>query len=50
MLLDLGLPGQSGLEVIRGVREAQWNLLILVISAQGAKDTRVRALELGFRF
>lgn len=47
MLLDLGLPGQSGLEVIRELRTAEWNLPILVISAQGAEDTRVRALELG---
>ncbi len=47
MLLDLGLPGQSGLEVIREVREARWGLPILVISAQGSEDVRVRALELG---
>lgn len=47
MILDLGLPGQSGLEVIRELREAEWTLPILVVSAQGAEDIRVRALELG---
>jgi len=47
MLLDLGLPGLGGLEVIRELREAGWNLPILVISAQGAEEIRVRALELG---
>ncbi|WP_027881148.1 response regulator transcription factor [Meiothermus rufus] len=47
MLLDLGLPGLGGLEVIRELREAGWNLPILVISAQGTEEIRVRALELG---
>lgn len=47
MVLDLGLPGLGGLEVIRELREAEWNLPILVVSAQGSEDIRVRALELG---
>ncbi|MCX7601609.1 MAG: response regulator transcription factor [Meiothermus sp.] len=47
MLLDLGLPGLGGLEVIRELREADWNLPILVVSAQGSEEVRVRALELG---
>ncbi|MBO1437694.1 response regulator transcription factor [Meiothermus sp. CFH 77666] len=47
MVLDLGLPGLGGLEVIRELREADWRLPILVVSAQGAEDMRVRALELG---
>jgi len=47
MLLDLGLPGQSGLEVIRELRQGEWNLPIFVVSAQGSEDIRVRALELG---
>ncbi|GIW25092.1 response regulator transcription factor [Meiothermus sp.] len=47
MLLDLGLPGLGGLEVIRELREADWNLPILVVSAQGSEDMRIRALELG---
>lgn len=47
MILDLGLPGLGGLEVIRELREADWNLPILVISAQGTEEIRIRALELG---
>lgn len=47
LVLDLGLPGLGGLEVIRELREAEWNLPILVVSAQGSEDIRVRALELG---
>ncbi|MDX2004673.1 MAG: response regulator transcription factor [Meiothermus sp.] len=47
MLLDLGLPGLSGLEVIRDMRSGGWNMPILVVSAQGSEDMRVRALELG---
>ncbi|MGK0617694.1 response regulator transcription factor [Meiothermus cerbereus] len=47
MVLDLGLPGLGGPEVIRELREADWNLPILVLSAQGTEEIRVRALELG---
>jgi len=47
LVLDLGLPGLGGLEVIRELREANWSLPILVVSAQGSEDMRVRALELG---
>jgi len=47
MVLDLGLPGLGGLEVIRELREADWNLPILVLSAQGSEEIRVQALELG---
>lgn len=47
MILDLGLPGLGGLEVIRELREAEWGLPILVVSAQGAEEIRIRALELG---
>jgi len=47
LLLDLGLPGLDGLEVIRELRSAEWRLPILVVSAQGSEDIRVRALELG---
>lgn len=47
LVLDLGLPGLGGLEVIRELREADWSLPILVVSAQGSEDMRIRALELG---
>ena len=46
MLLDLGLPGISGLEVCRQVR-AQSNLPIIVLSVKGAERDKVQALDLG---
>jgi two-component system KDP operon response regulator KdpE len=46
MLLDLGLPGISGLEVCQQVR-AQSNLPIIVLSVKGAERDKVQALDLG---
>lgn len=46
MLLDLGLPGMSGLEVCQHVR-AQSNLPIIVLSVRDAERDKVRALDLG---
>ena len=46
ILLDLGLPDQDGLEVIRGVRE--WTTApILVLSARGQETDKIAALDLG---
>jgi DNA-binding response OmpR family regulator len=47
MLLDLRLPQKSGYEVITGLRCLRNQLPILVISAQGAVESRVKALNLG---
>lgn len=46
MVLDLGLPGISGLEVIKKVRE-QSNLPIIVLSVQNKERDKVLALDLG---
>src|SRR5213082_2824565 len=46
MLLDLGLPGISGLEVTKRVRE-QSNLPIIVLSVKDAERDKVQALDLG---
>ena len=46
MLLDLGLPGMSGLDVCKRVRE-QSNLPIIVLSVKDAERDKVRALDLG---
>jgi two-component system KDP operon response regulator KdpE len=46
MLLDLGLPSMSGLEVIKRVR-AQSNLPIIVLSVKGTEHDKVQALDLG---
>ncbi|MHB8595293.1 MAG: response regulator transcription factor [Ktedonobacteraceae bacterium] len=46
MLLDLGLPDISGLEVCKRVRE-QSSLPIIVLSVKDAERDKVRALDLG---
>jgi two-component system, OmpR family, KDP operon response regulator KdpE len=47
VLLDLGLPGVSGFEVIRRVRSLYPALPIIVLSAQGDDAVKVEALDLG---
>jgi len=46
MVLDLGLPGISGLEVARRVR-AESNLPIIVLSVKDTERDKVLALDLG---
>lgn len=46
MVLDLGLPGMSGLEVCKAVR-AQSNLPIIVLSVKDTERDKVLALDLG---
>jgi two-component system KDP operon response regulator KdpE len=46
LLLDLGLPDIDGLDVVRRVRE--WSSLpIIVLTARGRDDDKVRALDAG---
>lgn len=46
ILLDLGLPGMDGTEVIRRLRE--WSgTPILVVSARDQEEEKVRAFDLG---
>src|SRR5205807_10552948 len=46
IVLDLGLPGMSGLEVSKRVR-AQSNLPIIVLSVKDTERDKVLALDLG---
>jgi two-component system KDP operon response regulator KdpE len=46
ILLDLGLPDQDGLEVIRRVRESS-QMPIVILSARGQEKDKVTALDLG---
>lgn len=46
LLLDLLLPGMSGLEVCRRIR-AESNIPIIVLSVKGAESDKVEALDLG---
>jgi two-component system KDP operon response regulator KdpE len=46
ILLDLGLPDQDGLDVIRRVRETS-QMPIIVLSARGQEKDKIAALDLG---
>jgi len=47
VLLDLGLPDQDGLEVIRQLRAAESKVAIIVLSSRGDERGKVEALDLG---
>jgi len=47
VLLDLGLPDQDGLEVIRHLRAAGSKVAIIVLSSRGDEPGKVDALDLG---
>ncbi len=47
ILLDLGLPGRDGLEVLRQLRLAGNRLPVIIITARDGIDDRVRGLDYG---
>ncbi|MDI4636222.1 MULTISPECIES: response regulator transcription factor [Halomonadaceae] len=47
VLLDLNLPGASGLEVLAALRRHDSDTPVLIITARGAIEDRVRGLDLG---
>jgi two-component system nitrogen regulation response regulator NtrX len=47
VLLDVWLPGQDGLEVLRRIRERDAELPVLVVSGHGTIETAVKAVRLG---
>jgi len=47
VILDLGLPDLDGLEVLRRLREQGTTVPVLVLSARGQVNDRVRGLNLG---
>jgi len=47
VLLDLGLPGRSGLEILRSLRTTGDKRPILVITARDELDDRIAGLDLG---
>ena len=47
VLLDLMLPGRSGLEILRTLRQRQIETPVLVLTARDGVDDRVRDLDLG---
>ncbi|WP_291994841.1 response regulator [Candidatus Accumulibacter sp. ACC003] len=47
VLLDLGLPGRDGLEVLRRLRQAGNTVPVLVITARDGVDDRIKGLDFG---
>ena len=47
MLLDLVLPGRDGLAVLREIRAMRRPLPVIVLTARGSEDDRVRGLAQG---
>jgi two-component system OmpR family response regulator len=47
VLLDLGLPGQDGFEVLRRLRGAGSRLPVIVITARDGVEDRIKGLDLG---
>ncbi|HLJ02562.1 MAG TPA: response regulator transcription factor [Solirubrobacteraceae bacterium] len=47
VILDLLLPGRSGLEMLRELQRHQPDMPVLVLSARGDLQTKLRSFELG---
>jgi len=47
LLLDVLLPGKDGFEILRELRVSHPQLPVILLTARGAEDDRVRGLKLG---
>ncbi len=47
VLLDLLLPRRDGLEVLRELRRVRSTLPVIILTAHGTEDDRVRGLKMG---
>jgi two-component system OmpR family response regulator/two-component system response regulator QseB len=47
VLLDLGLPGKQGMDVLRTLRHKGENVPVLILTAQGGLTSRVEGLDAG---
>jgi two-component system response regulator PhoP len=46
-IIDLGLPGESGMEIVRRVRDRELRYPILILTARSDWQDKVEALEIG---
>lgn len=46
-VLDLGLPGRDGIAVLQQLRRSDNNLPVLVLTARGGREDKVRGLDSG---
>lgn len=47
VILDLGLPGMDGMDVLRRMRDRRTETAVLILTSRGALDDRVKGLNLG---
>lgn len=47
VVLDLNLPGQDGLQVLKNIRQHGIELPVLILTARADTDSRVKGLDLG---
>jgi two-component system, OmpR family, response regulator QseB len=47
LILDLGLPGKDGLEVLKHIRGGEKNIPVLVLTARDSVENRIEGLDLG---
>ncbi|MFN5791831.1 MAG: response regulator transcription factor [Burkholderiales bacterium] len=47
VILDLGLPGRDGFDVLRSMRDSGSLVSVLILSARDATPDRIRGLDLG---
>ena len=47
VILDLGLPGLGGLEILAGIRERSISTPVLILTARGDVKDRIAGLDLG---
>lgn len=47
LLLDLGLPDYEGLDLLKEAKEANQEAAIIVLTARGSTDDKVKGLDLG---
>ncbi|MDO8299266.1 response regulator, partial [Lacisediminimonas sp.] len=47
VILDIGLPGMDGFEILRRLRDRKSRVPVLILTAQDALADRVRGLDLG---
>ena len=47
MVLDLGLPKKSGLEVLEGIRKSENDLPVIILTAQDTVEDRIKGLDTG---
>jgi DNA-binding response OmpR family regulator len=47
LLLDVVLPGRNGFEILRALRDSHPQMPVIMLTASGAEEDRVRGLKLG---